>query len=140
MSEQAGKFETWAIVEVMGHKKLAGWVTEQTIAGAALVRVDVPDTPADERYGVSHAATEKYTKLIGVGSIYMLTPCSEEIARRAAREIERHNDPIPVTLPAVRQLVAAGPVEDAEIEMEDEEEDDLPFDEGVLRDHPELAR
>ena len=33
MPEQPEKFESWAIVEIMGHKKLAGYVGEQTIAG-----------------------------------------------------------------------------------------------------------
>ena len=36
------KFECWAIVEVMGHSRYAGRVTEQAIGGCAFVRVDVP--------------------------------------------------------------------------------------------------
>jgi len=30
-------FESWAIVEVMGHRQFAGLVTEQTIGGASFV-------------------------------------------------------------------------------------------------------
>ncbi len=40
---ESPKFETWAILEIMGHVKLAGFVTEQTIAGSAFIRIDVPE-------------------------------------------------------------------------------------------------
>jgi hypothetical protein len=35
-------FEGWAILELMGHRKLAGFVREQQFAGAGMIRVDVP--------------------------------------------------------------------------------------------------
>ena len=35
-------FEEWAILELMGHRKLAGKVTEQTIGSSTFVRIDVP--------------------------------------------------------------------------------------------------
>ncbi len=40
MSEQT--FEGWCILELMGHRKLAGLVAQQEIAGAAFLRIDVP--------------------------------------------------------------------------------------------------
>src|SRR5689334_12695814 len=88
------RFASWCILEAMGFKKLAGYVQEETIFGAALCRIDVP--PTANRAG--------YTKYFYPTSIYCLTPTSEEIARRAAEEIEAWNDPIPVSLP--RQLPA----------------------------------
>ncbi len=43
MTEQTQqKFENWCLVELFGHQQIAGWVTEATIGGCALVRVDVP--------------------------------------------------------------------------------------------------
>lgn len=69
------KFESWAIVEVMGHKRFAGHVTEQAFGSASMLRIDVPeidDVPA-------------FTKLIGVGSVYAITPCTEETARQAQK-------------------------------------------------------
>jgi len=39
-------FESWAIVEVMGHRQFAGYVSEQAIGGASFVRVDVPEVHA----------------------------------------------------------------------------------------------
>lgn len=72
MSE--AKFEQWAIVDVMGHQRFVGHVTEQVIAGTGFVRVDVPETDK----------TPAWTKLVGTASIYSITPVSEAIARKLA--------------------------------------------------------
>lgn len=71
------KFEEWAIVEVMGHRAFAGRVTEQAIGGASFIRVDVPQV----------AERQAFTKLLGAGSIYCITPCDEETAKRAAETL-----------------------------------------------------
>jgi hypothetical protein len=121
MPEHAQPLETWAVVEVMGHKKFAGYVSEQVIGGAALVRVDVPET---DQGGVF---TKPYTKLIGVGSIYCITPTTEEIARRAAQQLERWNNPIPVDIVARPQIPATSSASfesDAELVDEGDDEDD----------------
>ncbi len=64
------KFEDWAILELMGHRRLAGYVTEQEIAGASFLRLDVHT--AD-----SIVATQFYSP----ASVYCLTPTTEDIAR-----------------------------------------------------------
>lgn len=93
-------FDAWGIVEVMGHKRFAGHITEQQIAGAALVRVDVPEVT--NRRGET---VPEYSKLVGVGSVYCITPTTEEIARKAARELANYDaDPLPVYIPEERQL------------------------------------
>ncbi len=74
MNAEAQKLEMWAIVEVMGHNRFAGFVTEQPVGGASLLRIDVPEVEG-------RAA---FTKFIGVGSIYAITPCTEETARAFA--------------------------------------------------------
>lgn len=124
MPEQNTSFNTWAIVEVMGHKKFAGHVTEQTLGAATLIRVDVPETEQPSRDGwigenwgtIPARKTAAYSKLIGVGSIYMVTPCTEEVARKVARVIEANNDPIPVAIPAERQLAAVSSAEPEDVE------------------------
>jgi hypothetical protein len=69
------QFETWAIVEVMGHRQFAGFVSEQAIGGASLLRIDVPEVrQGDEVYPA-------FTKLLGVASIYAISICTEETAR-----------------------------------------------------------
>jgi hypothetical protein len=70
----ATPFASHAVVELMGHVQLAGWVTETTIAGGGFVRVDVPDADG----GL------KLTKYCGPSSIYAITPCDEETARLTA--------------------------------------------------------
>ncbi len=74
VARERGDFAEWAIVELMGHRKLAGWVTEVELAGAALLRIDVPATEAG-------AAV---TSFVSATSIYCLTPVSEEVARAVA--------------------------------------------------------
>lgn len=68
------KVELWAILELMGHQVIAGWVTEETIAGAAFVRVDVPET----------GAFPAYTRYFNPSSVYALNPTTEEVAKAAA--------------------------------------------------------
>jgi len=107
------EFTGWAIVELFGHKKLAGYVSSQVVAGGSMVRIDVPETPADRQ-----PATQQYTKLVGVAAIYGITPVDQEVARRAAREIERWNDPLPVQLPALPANTSAA------VAAEDDDADD----------------
>ncbi|MBZ5662729.1 MAG: acetyltransferase [Acidobacteriia bacterium] len=64
-------FDTWAIVELMGHRKLAGRVSEQIIAGVPLLRIDVPQC----------VAAPGFTTYYGASSIYSLTPTTEAICR-----------------------------------------------------------
>lgn len=68
----------WAIVEIMGHKRYAGHVSEQVIGGASFVRVDVPA-------GID---TQAFSKMFGAASIYCITPVSEEAARIAAGKLK----------------------------------------------------
>jgi hypothetical protein len=76
---QNEKFETWAIVEIMGRQRYAGLVTEQTLAGAAMLRVDIPET---KKQGA-------FTKLFGSSSIHSLTPTTEAIARALAERLDQ---------------------------------------------------
>lgn len=92
MTEQKS-FETWAIVEVMGRRQFAGFVTEQQIGGVSFIRVDVPEVPAGRMngtYGVSKDTLPAFTKLLGAASIYAISPCTEETAKAfASRDQQR---------------------------------------------------
>lgn len=129
MSNETEGFTGWAIVELLGHKRLAGLVSEQQIAGGMLLRIDVPETLAGpeevdtaKRYERDVPAPSlAYTKLVGLGSIYAITPVEESIARAVAREIERYNDPLPVR---IQRALPAGVVVDADVEDDD---GDLPY-------------
>lgn len=76
MSEEKTGF--WAIVEIMGHKRYAGHVSEEVLGGASFVRVDVPANGKDAAF----------SKLFGASSIYCITPVSEEAARIAAGRLQ----------------------------------------------------
>lgn len=73
MEEQQVKFEGHAIIELMGRQVIAGFVSEQVIAGAAMLRVDVPAT----------ATTPAYTKYYGGTAIYAITPTDAAMVQRA---------------------------------------------------------
>jgi len=67
-------FDAWAIVELMGHRKLAGRVSEQIIAGCPLLRIDVP----------GGEKVPGFTTFYGASSIYSLTPTTEAICKAYA--------------------------------------------------------
>lgn len=72
MTSEIKAYDGWAIVELMGHVRMAGRVSEAPMFGTALLRVDIPN-------GDSYT-----TQFASGGSIYRLTPCSEEVARAVA--------------------------------------------------------
>jgi hypothetical protein len=80
VSEEAPRYGElgWAIVELMGHRRLVGRCSEVQVAGATLLRVDVP---ANETLGDPEVSA---TQLYGGGAIYCITPTTEEAARKAA--------------------------------------------------------
>jgi hypothetical protein len=88
--------DSFAVVEVLGHNMFAGKVSEHAIGGSGFIRVDVPELPERrekyndwpgqrERERVI-AAVPAFTKLIGAGSIYAITPCTEAVARQIAEQ------------------------------------------------------
>ncbi|SKC78531.1 hypothetical protein SAMN05445504_2417 [Burkholderia sp. CF099] len=78
------KFDQWAIVELMGHQRIAGRVTEQVIGGTAFVRVDVPQI--DQTEGKN--PIPGFTKLYGNGAIYAISFVDEATARLVAGQIK----------------------------------------------------
>lgn len=88
MADEA--FEGYAILELMGHRRLAGFVRETTIAGVGMLRIDVPMPDGK-------TATQFYPP----SALYCLTPTTEEIARHIAQ----NNQPRPVQ---VWELPASG--------------------------------
>lgn len=106
MKEKSERFEHWATVEVLGKKMFVGLVTEQVIAGAAFIRVDVPEV--NER--------PAFTKFFGAGSIYCITPISEKLAREYLEQYRER--PVEVYLDSVNiaergNAEILGPVDDA---------------------------
>ena len=70
-------FDEWAVVDVTGHQRYVGRVTEQVIAGEGFVRVDVPKV----------GEQPKWSKIVGTKSIYSITPVSEAVAKAMAEKL-----------------------------------------------------
>lgn len=85
------KFEAWAILELMGHRRLAGKITESTLCGGAFIRIDIPGE--DGKFS---------TQFYSPASVYCLTPTTEELARAMAL----NNQPAPVSRWELPQLKA----------------------------------
>lgn len=64
-------FAEWVILELMGHRRLAGFLSEQEIAGKGFLRLEIPGQPG---------ATQLYNPT----SVYCITPTTEAIARAVA--------------------------------------------------------
>jgi hypothetical protein len=108
---KAEPFEQWAIVELMGHVRLGGRLTEESHFGVALGRIDIP------------AGDGFATQFFGGSSIYRITPVAEDVARAVATA----NQPQPVhrwelPAPAARPAPPATVIEDHEF-VSDEEGD-----------------
>lgn len=71
MSEQ-DSFRGWVILEVLGHRTLGGFLSEQVIAGAAFLRIDIPSEPAT-------------TQLYAPNAVYAITPTTEAVATAFAQ-------------------------------------------------------
>jgi hypothetical protein len=120
LSQVEEKFAQHAIVEIMGHQRFAGYVTEQVIGWASLIRVDVPEVT--DAYGRIIPA---FTKMFGAGSIYSITPVSEDLANLAAARL--HAEPINIYIPQLYRpeappALAAGP-DDVDDDCQDDEDD-----------------
>lgn len=80
MAETRETYEGWVILELMGHRKLGGYLSEQEIAGQGFLRIRVPsEPPAEQLYSPS--------------AVYCITPTTEQIARALAKNLR----PEPVT-------------------------------------------
>lgn len=83
MAETRETFEGWAILELMGHRRLAGFVSEQDIAGSAFVRIDVPGYIHTEPTG-EQDERGKATQFYSPQAVYCITPTTEQTARATA--------------------------------------------------------
>jgi len=82
MSDQAEKFESWALVEIMGRQRIVGRVSEAVIAGAGMLRVDVPEQ--DGKPG--------FTRFYSPSSVYCISPVAEQVALELLKSCR--NEPV----------------------------------------------
>lgn len=85
------KFEEWAIVDLFGHQKIAGKISEEQIGGSSFVRVDVPAIEEQK----------PFTRLFGSGAIYSITITDEETAMAAAN----YYKPVPMDQWTIKDML-----------------------------------
>lgn len=108
-------FDSWAVVEMMGHRRTAGRLTEVELFGGKMGRLDIPDG-------------EGFTTMFfNASSVYCITPTTEELARGVAAR----NKPEPVHLYELPRPVARG---DEEKPDRDDDPDEI-VDMGYDREH-----
>lgn len=84
LNHEAGQ---WAILELFGHKVVAGYITKDETFGSPMVRIDVPET---SRYPA-------FTRHYNPTAVYGISYVSEEVACRTAEGIKEN--PITVYVP-----------------------------------------
>ena len=72
--DEKQEFKQWALVEIFGHQRIAGLVSEFAIGGETFIRVDVPESNG----------RQAVTKLYGKGAIYAITFVDEETGKALA--------------------------------------------------------
>ena len=142
MENEQAKFTGWAIVEMMGHQREAGYVTTESYGQAVLFRVDVPELPErdyilerpawdiDNIYlaagsKVRRGSCGARSRLISPAAVYAINPCTEAAARKA---IESSIVPRLLLLeaPKERQLAAGDTEEERPLDCEYEDETEEP--------------
>lgn len=79
MTDQPKRFESWAIVELLGRQKVAGLCSEEVIAGQTLLRVDIPKPNGET----------DFTRYYGPGSIYCISPVDKNLAVGVAMQLQQ---------------------------------------------------
>lgn len=142
--QQQAKFEGWAVVEVFGHQRFAGYVTSEAFGQAVLFRVDVPPLAERERIAkhyeydgkgqsippgstVKEDAVQGYTKYFGPGAIYAMTPCTQDAAEKAVAAMQQRKVSV-VKLAEERALPP--PTQFTDVDDDDDHEFDETEDDG----------
>jgi hypothetical protein len=112
--ELGAKFEGWALIELWGKQREAGYVTTQYFGGDAMFRVQVPCIPASEetltgwllvgdRFAppgavIARSAIPARIRLIAAGAVFALNPATEAAVHAAVAGSE-HREVTFVSLP-----------------------------------------
>ena len=80
------EFEFWAVVELFGHQKLAGRLSEKPKGSVIFFQVDVPDGQGQIRY----------SRIINASSIYAINPTDKDTVLRICTQ-----EPFDTNRPAI---------------------------------------
>lgn len=108
----AEKFEAWGLVELMGHQRVAGQLSEQPLGGGNLLRVDIPNGDGFR------------TAYYGSSAIYAVHITDEAAARKLAGNLGARPPYAYELSQAVARIAPSAPVYD---DTNDEREEDVEF-------------
>jgi hypothetical protein len=77
------ELKAWALVELFGHQRIVGYLSQQTFGTGVLFRVDVPDLTKDGK-----TFREGFTRYFGLSAIYSITPVTETIVRQMLPHVD----------------------------------------------------
>jgi len=75
-AEAQPELKSWALVELFGHQRIVGFLSQQTFGTGVLFRVDVPDLLKSGK-----KVRDGFTRYFALNAIYSITPVSEAIVR-----------------------------------------------------------
>ena len=76
---QENKLDLFAVIELFGHTRMSGKVTEQSIGPATFIRVDVKET----------STQPSFTRLLNPSAIYAINPVTEQVANEMAEMLQK---------------------------------------------------
>lgn len=136
---EAPKPALWAVLELFGHARIAGAVSEQTFGGATLVRVDVPavrfeevdyDIKTENGYAKKVRTIPAHTRSFGPGAIYSINWCDEHAATAAAHSI-KHEPINPYSavkaMEAIEKLQPSLPAPRRAVGRDEELDEEIPY-------------
>lgn len=77
MNTNSNPVELWCIVELFGHQKMAGKISEYQLGGN-FIRIDVPET----------STQAAYSRVVNPSAVYAINPVTEEIAQAMAERYQ----------------------------------------------------
>jgi hypothetical protein len=83
---------SWAILELFGHKVVAGYISKDENLGSPMIRIDIPAT---KHY-------PEFTRHYNPAAIYSFTYVSKEVAIMTAEQVRE--DPISVYIPELEDM------------------------------------
>lgn len=82
-ADASQELKAWALIELFGHQRIVGFLSQQSFGTGVLFRVDVPDLASSGK-----VIREGFTRYFGLGAIYGITPISEEMVRKLLPSID----------------------------------------------------
>lgn len=72
------KFDIYALVELFGHSRIAGRVTERNFGGSTFLQVDVPETKKNP----------SFSRFLNPSAVYAINPVDEVTMKNLAESIQ----------------------------------------------------